>query len=248
VRSLVLAISLLAAGPVYALTITSAKIDKGVVLVAGKNATLFSTITWEGVTVGQATKAGKFTFSTTTVPSDCAGTVSDGVATVDAVVKFCGPPGPIGPPGPAGSPGTGLVLVDANGATIGPLVDLTFVAIDGPTGLVGLSFHTSGFDAGVGFGYESSDCSGTRLMEARNEPPRVLNYAGVGYLDGTVYVSPKTGTVTVGSTDYGPTTCSFPSTPVPPDRCCNVGQRTGYGPPITFNVSAFVPPFHAEVR
>jgi len=148
-----IALLLLVASPASALTVTRAQIDKGTLLVAGKNAAPFSTITWEGRGVAQATKSGKFTFTTTVVPADCAGTVGDGVSTIDAAVKFCGPPGPIGPageqgppgapgaagsigpqgpagfagaqgpPGPPGAAGMSIALVDANGVVIGPFVN-----------------------------------------------------------------------------------------------------------------------------
>jgi hypothetical protein len=112
--ALAIAVALvLFARPTQALTISTAKIDKGAVQVKGKGATASATITWEGQPVTQATTRGLFRFATAILPSDCVGDVSDGLATVQVVIASCGPqgvgpagpPGPPGPPGPTGPPG-----------------------------------------------------------------------------------------------------------------------------------------------
>lgn len=107
----------LSAGAAHAITITSAKVDKGAVQVKGKGAASLALLSWEGQSVAQASKSGAFRFASPVLPQDCVGELSDGTGSVAVVVERCGPaagviegpPGPPGPPGqqgPPGAPGT----------------------------------------------------------------------------------------------------------------------------------------------
>jgi hypothetical protein len=77
----------------------------GSVHVKGKDAAPLAVITWQDASVTVASKSGSFHFETAILPTDCVGTVSDGVASVPAVLQFCGPQGAEGPPGPPGATG-----------------------------------------------------------------------------------------------------------------------------------------------
>ena len=97
--------------PAGALMVTSAKIAAGAIQVKGKRAAPNAQLTWDGQQVGTANGRGSFSFSTTALPSDCVGELSDGAETSAVVIASCGPigpqgePGTPGQPGPAGSPG-----------------------------------------------------------------------------------------------------------------------------------------------
>lgn len=131
---------------VHALTISSAKIDKGAVQVKGKGAASLALLTWEGQSVAQASARGTFRFATPILPQDCVGEISDGGTSASVVIANCGPiaelvqgpPGPQGiqgPPGPQGDKGDtgepgmqgppgagGPVWVDANGTVLASFV------------------------------------------------------------------------------------------------------------------------------
>jgi hypothetical protein len=72
-----------------AITIKKSVIDKGKVKVVGKDAVPLATILWEGSAVTTANKAGKFSFSTTVLPSDCLGELSDGMTTIQVGIGRC---------------------------------------------------------------------------------------------------------------------------------------------------------------
>ena len=72
-----------------AITIQQAKITRGAVVVTGKKAAGSSTILWESQAVTQAGKSGGFKFSTTNLPQDCVGELSDGVSTINVVISGC---------------------------------------------------------------------------------------------------------------------------------------------------------------
>ena len=86
-------------GQVSALEVRKVKLSDGVIQIRGKNAKPFANISWEGKSVTIANKKGSFCFTTEMVPaplpsdclSDClgAGTLSDGIDTVDVLVSFC---------------------------------------------------------------------------------------------------------------------------------------------------------------
>ena len=82
---------MLVAGSAHALTIKDATLSSGIVTVSGKKAAKSAIITWETLVVTQATKGGAFTFTTASVPADCVGTLSDGVATIDVPIAGCTP-------------------------------------------------------------------------------------------------------------------------------------------------------------
>jgi hypothetical protein len=71
-----------------AITITVAEVQNGRAVVSGNKACKSSTITWDALVVTQSSKGGAFSFSGT-VPTDCVGTLSDGVSTVEVVVLDC---------------------------------------------------------------------------------------------------------------------------------------------------------------
>ncbi len=86
-------------GQVSALEVRKVKLSDGLIQIRGKNAKPFANISWEGKSVTIANKKGSFCFTTEVVPaplpsdclSDClgAGTLSDGIDTVDVLVSFC---------------------------------------------------------------------------------------------------------------------------------------------------------------
>ncbi len=95
----VIALLLGLSGHVSALEVRKVKLSDGVIQIRGKNAEPFANISWEGKSVTIANKKGAFCFTSevvpTPLPSDClsdclgAGTLSDGIDTVDVLVSFC---------------------------------------------------------------------------------------------------------------------------------------------------------------
>src|SRR5215831_9628931 len=73
-----------------AINIDVAEVQNGAAVVAGGKAAANATITWEGGNVAKANKNGGFNFSGT-VPTDCVGTLSDGVSTIQVIVLDCTP-------------------------------------------------------------------------------------------------------------------------------------------------------------
>lgn len=101
-------------GTADAITIRTAKVEKGAVQVKGAGAVPFGTITWEGRPVTEASKRGKFAFETSLLPSDCVGDVSDGTAARGVVIEACGPT--------CCASADGIVVRDSNGALVGKLL------------------------------------------------------------------------------------------------------------------------------
>jgi hypothetical protein len=75
----------------HALRAVSAEMISGQVQVKGVQADRNADVTWEGGIVARANQGGTFRFTTTEVPPDCVGTLSDGVDTVQVVVRSCQP-------------------------------------------------------------------------------------------------------------------------------------------------------------
>ena len=73
-----------------ALTVKSATLSGGVVSVSGGQAARFAPISWEGTVIATSNKGGGFSFTTSVVPADCVGTLSDGATTIDVIVSGCG--------------------------------------------------------------------------------------------------------------------------------------------------------------
>jgi Protein of unknown function (DUF1566) len=73
-----------------AFTVKSATLSAGVVSISGGQAARFAPISWEGTVVTTSSKGGGFSFTTSVVPGDCVGTLSDGATTVDVIVSGCG--------------------------------------------------------------------------------------------------------------------------------------------------------------
>src|SRR5215831_17564797 len=74
-----------------AIHIQEAEIGGGVVIVAGNQAARKATITWEGVKVTMSNNGGVFKFTTSILPADCVGALSDGVSTIEVVIEGCTP-------------------------------------------------------------------------------------------------------------------------------------------------------------
>jgi hypothetical protein len=73
-----------------AFTVKSATLSLGIVSVSGGQAARFAPISWEGTVVTTSNKGGGFSFTTSVVPGDCVGTLSDGATTVEVIVSGCG--------------------------------------------------------------------------------------------------------------------------------------------------------------
>src|SRR5574341_969930 len=84
-----LAFLIIVVSPTHALTVTAATIAFGAVRVSGNHAERNTNITWEGDVVTQSNGGGLFQFSTTNLPIDCVGQLSDGVTTVSVPVFGC---------------------------------------------------------------------------------------------------------------------------------------------------------------
>ncbi len=97
-----------------AIKISTAEVQGGAALVGGSKAAGGADIIWEGGLVTQASKGGSFQFQGV-VPSDCVGTLTDGVATIEVALSNCVPT-----PEPAGGVlKTGQTICwDSNGALI----------------------------------------------------------------------------------------------------------------------------------
>jgi hypothetical protein len=76
------------------------------VTVSGK-AAKSAAISWEGTQVTTSKNSGSFTFTTTVVPADCIGTLTDGVSTVEAAIAGCTVTPPPPPPTTSAFPATG---------------------------------------------------------------------------------------------------------------------------------------------
>lgn len=80
---------ILIVSPAHALRAIVATIALGEVQVIGIQAKKNTNIIWEGNVVTQSNKLGVFLFSTTNLPIDCVGQLSDGVSTISVVVFGC---------------------------------------------------------------------------------------------------------------------------------------------------------------
>jgi len=75
-------------GQAQALTVTRALLSGGTLTVSGYGNT-GSTIRWEGRVVTTSDQRGTFTFTTTVVPTDCTGTLSDEVSAIGVGIEGC---------------------------------------------------------------------------------------------------------------------------------------------------------------
>lgn len=78
-----------------AIKITTAEVQSGTAVVHGSKATAGADIVWGNGIVTQANKGGSFQFQGV-VPSDCVGTLSDGVETIAVALANCAPAPPAG--------------------------------------------------------------------------------------------------------------------------------------------------------
>ena len=104
------ALLLVGAAPAYALG-ARATLSGGVVTVSGGQAARSAPISWEGAFVATANRGGNFSFTTTAVPVDCIGTVTDGVSSTYIRIEGCGD----ADSGASGLPGTGQTVSYAPG-------------------------------------------------------------------------------------------------------------------------------------
>src|SRR5207245_1116510 len=74
-----------------AINIQQAEIDSGAVAVRGNQAARSEPITWEGVQVTTSNNGGVFKFTTSILPADCVGRLSDGVSAIEVVIENCMP-------------------------------------------------------------------------------------------------------------------------------------------------------------
>jgi len=84
----VLIVLLIYAPSAEAIKVNVAEVQNGVTVVRGNKAARNATITWEGADVTQSNNGGSFQFPGI-VPSDCVGTLSDGVDTIEVAVSGC---------------------------------------------------------------------------------------------------------------------------------------------------------------
>jgi hypothetical protein len=154
--------------------------------------------------------------------------------------------------------GKALVIRDANGTFVGSLDPGTGSAVipDGSNLISGYVAPT-GFTQASFFQYASANCTGPALVGAYPSAGGYLHtLAGV---DGTtLYYAPLTGTLTtIASGDYAPeipANCNAPQVFVPPNRCCCPSPTctttfpNTVAPPLTMDISAFVPPFAASLE
>lgn len=101
--SIVLAV--LVSDSAHAISIRTAKIDEGQVIVIGSRAARDAEIRWEGASVTKADAFGRFEFTADSLPPDCVGRLSDGSEEMNVVIQFCGKTGPKGDKGDKGDRG-----------------------------------------------------------------------------------------------------------------------------------------------
>lgn len=156
-----------------------------------------------------------------------------------------------------GPVGKSVVLRDTNGTLLGPLDGNGNVVIADGSNLIMGYVSPTGFLQQTFFQYTSNNCSGPPLVGA-------LAVAG-GYMhalagvDGTtLYYAPLGGTATtIASGDYAPeipANCNPPQVFNAPNRCCCPSPTctstftNTVAPPLTMDVSSFVPPFTASLE
>jgi hypothetical protein len=197
----------------------------------------------------------------------CSKPTTGRVSRISTVVPVCKPPlvmvtfgqgptGPAGPEGPAGIPGGGPVLVDSSDAIVGvltgsPAGDPCPVNVVQNVGSYMVGFAVSRdqivscFTAGLL--YASNDCTGPVYIPAGKALTRTAQvYAGMAYFAGDPFQSLAIQSRELP--DYSPSACAAQDgTSTPGGGCCfPTNQTTEVGPAATFDVSAFVAPFHAE--
>lgn len=101
------AVSLIGATEASALS-AKASLVTGMVKVSGRQASRSASISWEGVVVTAANRAGRFGFTTAIVPADCIGTLTDGTSSIDVRIEGCSGVAP-------GLPATGQTVSYAAG-------------------------------------------------------------------------------------------------------------------------------------
>ena len=77
------------AGQAQALTVTRALLSGGTLVVSGYEDNGSTAIRWEGRVVTRSDQRGGFTFTTTVVPEDCTGTLSDGASAIGVGIEGC---------------------------------------------------------------------------------------------------------------------------------------------------------------
>ena len=89
----------------YAISVKTAKIDQGKIIIVGRNAARDADIHWQGNQVSKTDAFGKFEFTVDNLPRDCVGKLNDGVDEINVVIQFCGKTGDKGDTGEKGDKG-----------------------------------------------------------------------------------------------------------------------------------------------
>ena len=91
IRILAVSVAVLAAlaGRAEALAVSRAVLWDGILTVSGYENNGSTAIRWEGRVVSRSDQRGGFTFTTTVVPADCTGTLSDGVSAIGVGIEGC---------------------------------------------------------------------------------------------------------------------------------------------------------------
>jgi hypothetical protein len=148
-----------------------------------------------------------------------------------------GPKGDKGDKGDPGSAGPGFKFVDANGQTVGPVIDanLTIIFINSDPVQVGID-RSGIYQFGAELEYQASDCSGPAFRQAGNP---------ISYADGAaglLYYAPVANVqdITVRSYQFINQDGSL--------GACNAVDYPGksYAQIVTVPVPAFMPPVHVE--
>ena len=89
----------------YAISIKTAKVDQGKIIIVGRNAARDADILWEGDPIAKSDAFGKFEFTVDTLPGDCVGALTDGTEEMNVIIQFCGQMGEKGDKGDRGDKG-----------------------------------------------------------------------------------------------------------------------------------------------
>lgn len=163
--------------------------------------------------------------------------------------------GPAGPPGPSGN---GVIVKDANGAQVGPVMSLTderaVVLRRIGSATVQLMVNRSGFEeyGVVQLHYESDNCTGVMLLYESSFVPFASTHSGKAYF-GFGGAAPRV-VASVGQFHHTASTCTGAGKSfIPPDFCClhdevNYPYSAVLAPAIVIDLATLglVPPFRVE--
>ena len=178
-----------------------------------------------------------------------------------------GPQGPTGPKGDTGTNAPSVVVVDADGNQIGPLISTNFGYMSSPQDavlvgegnlLVPVPFTLSGFAANFsGFFFETRDCSGLRYIDrVLDEIPKPYRQAAIQNPN-ALFGQPRVitsgpGTIAYLVEDYRVRTITAASLlgPAGENNCLPIlpQPRTGMLVIGTVDLSQFTPPFTVAIK